>query len=108
LTELDSIAAPLLVGRVFGDPGLVLDLVARHGPYWNQTRYLPPTRRAAAATTPAGHPWAMEGGSPPLFRGDWHDRLTTLDGVRCWPARSCGRRPSGYSGAPNPFPRTYS
>ena len=24
----------------------------------------------------------MEGGSPPLFRGDWHDRLTTLDGVR--------------------------
>jgi hypothetical protein len=81
LTGLDNIAAPLLLDRVFDDPGLVLDLAARHAPYWNQTRYLPATRRAAAATVPAGHPWAMEGGSPPLFRGDWHDQVTTVAGA---------------------------
>jgi hypothetical protein len=71
---LTDIAAPVLLDRVFDDPGPVLDLIARHGPYWNQAaRYLPAAQPAANATAPSGHPWAMDGGLPPLFRADWHE-----------------------------------
>ncbi len=72
---------PILVDRVFDDPDAVLDLVRRHGPYWNQARYQPDGQRAAAATTPAGHPYAMPGGSPPLFRGNWADPSTAAADV---------------------------
>jgi hypothetical protein len=72
---------PLLIGRVFENPAMVLDLVKRHGPYWNQSRYQPAGQRAAAATTPAGHPYAMAGGSPPLFRGNWADTSMAAEGV---------------------------
>lgn len=71
---MTEIAAPVLVDRVFDDLGLVPGLIARHGPYWNQAaRYLPPSQPAASATAPSGHPWAMDGGLPPLFRADWHE-----------------------------------
>lgn len=67
-------ATPVLLDRVFDDPGYVLDRIASCGPYWNKaTRYQPPTARAAAAAAPAGHPWSMDGGLPPLFRADWHE-----------------------------------
>lgn len=74
-------APPILVPRVFDDPAQVLDLVAQHAPYWNQARYQPANRRAAAATTPAGHPYAMDGGAPPLFRGNWADATQAVDGA---------------------------
>jgi hypothetical protein len=79
LTE--QVPPPVLVDRVFDDPGLVLDLVRRHEPYWNKSRYQPESRRAAAATTPAGHPFAMTGGAPPAFRGDWADATMVVDGA---------------------------
>ena len=72
---------PILIDRVFDDPARVLDLVERHGPYWNQSRYQPVGQRAAAAATPAGHPYAMAGGSPPLFRGNWADSSMAAEGV---------------------------
>jgi hypothetical protein len=72
---------PILIDRVFDDPDGVLYLVERHGPYWNQSRYQPAGQRAAAATTPAGHPYAMAGGSPPLFRGNWADASTAAVGI---------------------------
>jgi hypothetical protein len=76
-----ALPAPLLLDRAFDEPEGVLDLVRRHGPYWNQSRYQPAARRAAAATTPAGHPYAMDGGFPPLFRGNWADASMTVDGA---------------------------
>jgi len=72
---------PVLVERVFDDPVLALALVDRHAPYWNQSRYQPANRRAAAATTPAGHPYAMDGGAPPLFRGNWADATEVANGT---------------------------
>jgi hypothetical protein len=72
---------PILLYRVFDAPARVLDLVERHGPYWNQSRYQPVGQRAAAAATPAGHPYAMAGGSPPLFRGNWADSSMAAEGV---------------------------
>jgi hypothetical protein len=73
--------APILLDRVFDESEGVLDLVRRHGPYWNQSRYQPTVRRAAAATTPARHPYAMDGGFPPLFRGNWADDSMTVEGA---------------------------
>ncbi|HEY2281612.1 MAG TPA: hypothetical protein VGI00_24905 [Streptosporangiaceae bacterium] len=69
----------MLVDQVFDDPDEVLELVVRHAPYWNQARYQPANRRVAAATTPAGHPYAMDGGAPPLFRGNWADAKQIVD-----------------------------
>jgi len=73
--------APLLLDRVFDDPAAIEDLLVRHAPYWNQVRYTPAGTRAAAATMPAGHPFALEGGAPPLFRGDWLQWPQQVDGV---------------------------
>src|SRR5450755_3356733 len=72
---------PLLLADVLSEPRHVRDLVERHAPYWNQARYQPAERRAAAAVTPAGHPFAMDGGAPPLYRGDWADADMAVDGV---------------------------
>src|ERR1700729_2243511 len=72
---------PILIDRVFDDPERVLELVGGLGPYWNQSRYQPAGQRAAAATTPAGPPYAMPDGSPPLFRGNWADASTAASGV---------------------------
>jgi hypothetical protein len=76
-----ALPAPVLIHRVFDKPEAVFDLVRRHGPYWNQSRYQPAVRRAAAAATPAGHPYAMDGGAPPLFRGNWADDSITVEGA---------------------------
>jgi hypothetical protein len=77
-----SASPALLIDRVFDDPAGVLGLVNRQGPYWNQSRYAPAGQRAAAATIPAGHPYAMAGGFPPLFRGNWADSSMTIDEAR--------------------------
>jgi hypothetical protein len=76
-----TLPTPVLLDCVFDEPEGVLDLVRRHDPYWNQSRYQPAARRAAAATTPAGHPYAMDGGFPPLFRGNWADDSMTVEGA---------------------------
>jgi hypothetical protein len=76
-----TLPTPVLLDCVFDEPEGVLDLVRRHDPYWNQSRYQPAARRAAAATTPAGHPYAMDGGFPPLFRGNWADDSMTVEGT---------------------------
>jgi hypothetical protein len=79
--QVHETAPPLLLEHVFDHPTSVLDLVVRHEPYWNQSRYQPAAPRAAAATTPAGHPFAMAGGSPPLFRGNWADTSMVVEGA---------------------------
>ncbi len=73
---------PILLDKVFDDPERLEPLIVRHAPYWNQVRYMPASGRAAAATMPTGHPFALDGGAPPLFRGDWlhgRDRVGGLE-----------------------------
>jgi hypothetical protein len=72
---------PLVLDRVFDDPARLEPLIVRHAPYWNQVQYQPAPVRTASAATPAGHPFAMEGGAPPLFRGNWADVGTNVEGV---------------------------
>jgi hypothetical protein len=72
---------PILLDKVFDDPGRIETLLIRHAPYWNQVRYMPAASRASAATMPAGHPFALEGGAPPLFRGDWLGGRDQVEGV---------------------------
>jgi hypothetical protein len=78
---LTDFPAPLVLDRVFDDPGRLEELIVRHAPYWNQAQYQPVPVRAASAATPAGHPFAMEGGAPPLFRGNWAHGGTTVEGI---------------------------
>jgi hypothetical protein len=73
--------APLHLQDVLPDPGRVRELVEGHGPFWNQARYQPAEARSAAAVTPTGHPFAMEGGAPPLYRGDWADVDMVVEGA---------------------------
>jgi hypothetical protein len=72
---------PLLLDDVLDDAALVEELLVRLAPYWNQAQYQPPTTTLAAAVTPAGHPFAMADGAPPLFRGNWADDEHRRPGV---------------------------
>ena len=66
--------APVFLPQALEDPERLRPQLEAAAPYWNQARYVPTPKRAAAATTPVGHPFAMEGGAPPLFRGNWLER----------------------------------
>jgi hypothetical protein len=76
-----TLVTPLLLDHVLEDPSVVEDLLVRHAPYWNQAQYQPPSPALASVVTPAGHPFAMAGGAPPLFRGNWADDHLRLDGI---------------------------
>lgn len=66
-----SLPTPILLDLVLDDPERLRWLLERSAPYPNQLRSQPAAGRAAAAVAPPGHPFAMPGGAPPLFRGDW-------------------------------------
>ena len=75
------VPAPIVLGEVFADPGALAARIGERGPYWNQARYIP-AGRAAAATAPPGHPLARaDGSAPPVFREDWAYFGPLVEGV---------------------------
>lgn len=80
---------PIVIDRLFDDPGFIADLVTRGGPYWTVQRYLSNLAELSALSD-AGRVADQEPGRPrpsemgliaPWFRGNWAEGDERVAGV---------------------------
>src|SRR5882762_6791654 len=67
---------PVVIDRVFDDPGLVRTLIERHAPYWPVQRYFASAEEQRALSASTRQPVVG-----PVFRGDWAYDRPLVDGV---------------------------